>query len=228
MDKKYHLERQPIPAGFRIYEDRLEVMGAALHKAAALPFCRGKCQAIILEPEPGNRHDPNAIQIIGQWKGWLLNHRKKIGYVPREAAKRLADAHMATLVAGRLLKTYAGRDGFVEILFQIVGPVEAYDQYAQHSPNPRVRTKAKLNAGDVSGAIAELIAKVEAAESEARAQGYGVAPAPYLDLAKIYRKSKRRDDEIEILERYERQKKAPGRLPAELAARLAKLKAPAK
>lgn len=223
-DKKYHLANQPIPTGFRIYEDRLDVMGVVQRRADALAFVRGKRHSLELQLEPGNSADPNAIQVIGNWAGWLLKHSKVIGYVPREAAKRLADAQVNHLVAARLLKTYAGADGFVEVQFQIVGPTEAYGRYAELSPSVIAKAKAKVTAGAPDEAEALLLAAVNSTERQSQAQGLGVAPRPYLDLAKLYRKAKRREDEIAILERYERQKKAPGRLPEELAERLAKLR----
>ena len=51
-----------------------------------------------------------------------------------------------------------------------------------------------------------------------------VAPWYYEKLAIIYRKQKRYGDEIAILERFERQPKAPGALPKKLAERLVKAK----
>jgi len=52
----------------------------------------------------------------------------------------------------------------------------------------------------------------------------GVAPWYYERLAIMYRKQKRRADEIAILERYFRQRRAGGAKVAKLAARLEKLK----
>ncbi|MEX0643363.1 MAG: tetratricopeptide repeat protein [Pirellulales bacterium] len=73
----------------------------------------------------------------------------------------------------------------------------------------------------------ELLAKlVDATESESRTAGpgWGVAPWYYEQLAIIYRKQKRLDDEVAILERYAAQPKAPGVGPSKLAERLEKAK----
>lgn len=59
---------------------------------------------------------------------------------------------------------------------------------------------------------------------EAREAG-GVAPWPYESLAKLYRKFKRYDDEIKILERYAKQPHAAGDTPQRLLNRLDKAKA---
>lgn len=224
MEKKYHLASQPIPEGFQIYEDRLEVMGVVPNKATALPFCRAKEQALELQLDPSNSHDRDAIMVIGKWPALFRKRREKIGHVPRDVAKRLADAEVAHLVAARLLKTYAGDDDFVEVLFQIIGPADAFARYAALSPAPLTAAKAKAQTRADGDAEIDLLAIIEAGEQQAKTEGWGVAPRPYLDLAKLYRKAKRRDDEIAILERYERQTKAPGALPAQLAERLAKLR----
>ena len=65
----------------------------------------------------------------------------------------------------------------------------------------------------------KLVAATEA-ESEDTKNPSGVAPWYYEQLALIYRKEKRYDDEVAILERYDRQPKSPGASPAKLAKRL--------
>jgi hypothetical protein len=63
---------------------------------------------------------------------------------------------------------------------------------------------------------------VDATEKEAKRTGGGVSPWYYEKLAMIYRKEKLYEDEVAILERYERQPKAPGALSKKLAERLVK------
>ena len=78
--------------------------------------------------------------------------------------------------------------------------------------------------GYTEPAINLLLELVDATEAESSANGFGVAPWYYERLAIIYRGQKRLEDEINILERYERQKKAPGSMPAKLATRLLRAK----
>lgn len=67
----------------------------------------------------------------------------------------------------------------------------------------------------------ELLLKcVEATEAYSRETGHGVAPYYYERLAVLYRREKKLAEEVEILERYDGQRKAPGSMPAQLAARL--------
>ena len=73
-------------------------------------------------------------------------------------------------------------------------------------------------------AIALLLRCVDATEAEDRVDQWGVAPGYYEQLAILYRKEKRYRDEVPILERFAKQRKAPGALPPKLEARLAKAK----
>ena len=71
-------------------------------------------------------------------------------------------------------------------------------------------------------AIELLLKLVGETEKEAKKNGLGVAPWYYEQLAIIYRKEKRYNEEVEILERFEQQPKSPGSLPKVLAERLIK------
>lgn len=77
-----------------------------------------------------------------------------------------------------------------------------------------------IREGDLVAAERLLLGMVKATEAESRANRWGVAPWPYEQLAITYRKRSDLAAELVILERYDRQVKAPGVLPAKLAARL--------
>jgi hypothetical protein len=78
--------------------------------------------------------------------------------------------------------------------------------------------------GDLTAAERLLLRLIDATEAEARAEGWGVAPAYYEQLAILYSKQKTQEKERAILERYERQAKAPGATPGRLAERLTKVR----
>jgi hypothetical protein len=61
---------------------------------------------------------------------------------------------------------------------------------------------------------------VESTEAESTAEGLGVAPYYYEELAKLYRKRKDYQAEAGILERFAQQIHAPGVKPAKLLERL--------
>lgn len=68
-----------------------------------------------------------------------------------------------------------------------------------------------------------LIDLIEAIECEARVMHWGVAPWYYSQLAIIYRKQNQTENEIAILQRFARQRHAPGAGPAKLLDRLKEL-----
>ena len=65
---------------------------------------------------------------------------------------------------------------------------------------------------------------VKATEEESAVDGMGVAPAYYSELAILYRKQKEYSKEVSILERFAKQKHAPGVMPEKLLERLCKAK----
>ena len=77
--------------------------------------------------------------------------------------------------------------------------------------------------GEYDRAINLLLKLVEATEDESRVEGFGVAPWYYEQLAIIYKKIRDKDNEIKILERFTKQKHAPGVTPGKLYERLNKL-----
>jgi hypothetical protein len=61
----------------------------ALENAKA--FIAGCDRSLLLERDPGNRHDPNAIRVIGRWRGASgSEHAMQIGWLPREVAAMIA------------------------------------------------------------------------------------------------------------------------------------------
>jgi hypothetical protein len=74
--------------------------------------------------------------------------------------------------------------------------------------------------GQLAEAEVHLLKIVDATEAEAKATGHGVAPWYYEQLAILYRKQKRYDTEIEVLERFAKAPKAKGSEVTKLAIRL--------
>lgn len=132
MHKAYHLGEQLIPAGFQIYRDRVDVAGLSFRKDAARAFCTGRNQWLSLRADTSNAHDKNAIKIIGHWRGLLFRRERMIGFVPAYYAAMLSDLNLVRVVRPRLLKTFIGRDGYVEVMFQIIGPIDEYQRFKKH------------------------------------------------------------------------------------------------
>jgi len=226
----YHLLDQPIPDGYRIYADRVEVAGIANYRRDAQIFISAGKKWVELQRDPDNAYDQNAIKVIGCKKGFFGTKRLMLGYVPRDIAKVMVDGGVFELISARLLKTYLGNDGFVEVMFQIVGPKDSVPEperpddrahYTEHVP----RIKWLESNGRSDEAIETLLKLVDQVEKESRARRTGVAPWYYEQLAIQYRRKKMYDEELAILERYDEQVKAPGVGPKKLADRLAKIRA---
>lgn len=123
------MTREAIPEGYQIYEDRLTPAGISFRKTHAVAFASSSDGWLELEPEPGNQHDKNAIKIIGCTKGILWTKRRFVGYLPKEVSKNIVGRGFLTLIRPRLINTYIGQDGYVEILFQILGPKGRKKEY---------------------------------------------------------------------------------------------------
>lgn len=76
---------------------------------------------------------------------------------------------------------------------------------------------------EYESAVDLLLKIIDATEAESKAEKWGVAPGYYEQLANIYRKLKRFEEEKEILIRFSKQMHAPGSLPAKLLQRLGKV-----
>ncbi len=218
--KAYHLDRQPIPDEHMLYFERLHLSIHPSNKRACVEFCGGKEQELVIEPEPANPHDPNALRILGVWgRG---RHQKHIGYVDRETANRIAVTRVSHLVRPRLLKTYLGTDKYVEIVYQITGPKDRYADLLSTSSSPRDQASAAKRKGDIDGEISALLVLTKDAEEQARICGNAPTPAPYKRLATLYRKQGRLDQEIDLLERYTSWLRPPERVGNDLTKRLEK------
>jgi HIRAN domain-containing protein len=71
--------RPPEPEGFRQYT--IHVAGVSFRQRAVARVCEG--ERLLLEPEPTNRRDKNAIKVC-------RIDGEHIGYLPREVAERVA------------------------------------------------------------------------------------------------------------------------------------------
>lgn len=225
---KYQEHDQEIPEGFQVFEDRLEVAGVGFRKEDAADFAARKEGWLELEREPGNKHDPNAIKVIGCNKGFLGTKRCFVGYLPKELSKAIVEGGYWGQIRPRLVRTCLGDQGFVGIYFQLLGPKERKRDFWETRSSRGGgytdfdRVNDLIHEEKYDDAIQLLLTMVDATEKEAGKTRAGVAPWSYEKLAIIYRKQKQYQKEVGILERFERQPKAPGVTPQKLAERLIK------
>lgn len=130
MPEGYQLDRHPIPEGFQIFEERLDVAGLQFRKEEAEAFIYRGGQRLELERDPENAHDPHAIKVFGCNGTSYSGCRHFIGFVPKNVARAVVKKGFWGLVQPRLLKTYVSPNGFVEILFQLLGPKGRKKEYS--------------------------------------------------------------------------------------------------
>jgi hypothetical protein len=94
----------------------------------------------------------------------------------------------------------------------------------RYFPEWYVEVERLLEVGDEAGAVSLLLDIAEGTEAESVAEDVAVAPKAYEELAAIYRGRGNVEAEVLILERFARQKRAPGPVPSKLLERLASLK----
>lgn len=120
--KDDHLHQMPIPADLQIFEERQQVVDVHHRQAEAMRFARAKNKWLELEREPDNKHDANAIKVIGCSKWWFFKERQHIGYVERDVAREIVQGGWWGRVQPRLLKAHVSAQGPIEIWFQLLGP----------------------------------------------------------------------------------------------------------
>jgi hypothetical protein len=113
-----------IPEGMSIFFADEEVAGVQHRLSNVRAFASGRHHALRLEREPNNPHDPNAIKVIGIYKGWFFTHRVHIGYVPAEIAEEIAERNLFSQIQPLLKNIWWGgyvRD-YIVVRFDILGP----------------------------------------------------------------------------------------------------------
>jgi hypothetical protein len=170
-----------------------------------------------LVPEPDNRYDPNAVAVCSA-------DLKVLGYLSRSDAQRYGKVFRAlresqqvgrvraSLIGGTRKKPSIGvvldldedAEGLLE---RIIGSSESVLKAMEGDLGGRTYTtfvgavKAFKRKGDLASAERLLLNLLPAIEAEAK--GDGIAPAPwyYEQLAIIYGKQKRYEDQVAVLER---------------------------
>jgi HIRAN domain len=133
----------PIPDGFRLLAQDVEVAGVSHHKEDVLAFARGANQEIAFVPEPDNPHDSNAIAVTGTSSGFVGNRRVLFGHVPADLAKELAKQGLSAKVLARLRNIWISDTEYVIVRFDVMIPKEAEERKPPPKPKKlKVPTEA--------------------------------------------------------------------------------------
>jgi hypothetical protein len=122
---------EDIRKGYRIFVSTMSVQGVQFRKDAANQFINDSNQRLILEAEPNNQSDVNAIKIIGEGN----RGRCHLGYVPKDVALKLAKTECLPFVYARLMRTYRSEQNYIDITFQIVGLKDKKEQFDNYELN---------------------------------------------------------------------------------------------
>ena len=236
------------PDGEWVQTSHIEkVMGVAYRKPEALAFTKAAKRAekqgciygVRLELEPGNPVDKNAVMVWGvaenkRWFGGIKQAEWHIGYLSAALATEL---HRDLLSLGRPIaaELYSiFEDGeFFDFNIIVLAP-KGFGIAARHraaiknngAPETLIEKSDRLIFEEkFDEAINLLLDCCDQVEAHSRSTGHGVAPWCYESLAKVFQKMKLQDEEITILERYDRQLRSSGVGHEQLTARLEKLRA---
>ena len=112
------------PPNSSVYQTTL-VSGIFFRKSDVRGFFAGLDHKLEFEREPSNKHDKNAIKVIG------ISSQKRffIGYVPKEYAKQIVDSGLDDIVYPRLRRIFCNSQDFYEVRFEILGPSKLKKQY---------------------------------------------------------------------------------------------------
>jgi len=135
----------------------------------------------------------------------------------RFSKSRTVDVLGTQIPADEANKVIDQMRGFSESTIQKVDGRAAYDYVEQ--------IKQLKRDGQLQEAIILLERIIDAGEEHSLATGFGVAPWYYWEAAVVYRKLKQLDRELAVLERFARQKHAPGMRVEKLLERLEKVRA---
>jgi hypothetical protein len=112
----------PIPKGCKILCGGVDVTGIHHRKDDAIAFIKGKDHTLEIHLEPKNQFDPNAIAVIGITKGFFGPKRRKIGYIPAEIAKTIADGSAFSSISSRLRQIRLSDDGYCAVELDLIAP----------------------------------------------------------------------------------------------------------
>lgn len=114
-----------IPPGFQIFAWRVSVAGIHFRKEDALKFIRSPGKTLVFERDVVNAKDANAVKVIGV----VGAAQHFLGYVPAEVAEQIVGSGLFDVVRARLERTYASEDGYVDVMFQVIGPKSQKQDY---------------------------------------------------------------------------------------------------
>lgn len=108
------------PEGLVNYTKEFALPGSSYVRAEASRFAHGLPEKVSLHHEPGNKHDPNALRVIGH----TAREKLRLGYIPRDMAAVIAELDIADQVDVSLRDVYSVRNKGAEFRVVLKGKPE--------------------------------------------------------------------------------------------------------
>ncbi|WP_423841138.1 HIRAN domain-containing protein [Vibrio mytili] len=118
-----------IPKGYRIYFKAIDIAGAHHKKNEIIHVMRAKTVKFVLEPEPTNPYDSNAIKVIAIKKGWFFSSSFHIGYIPKNIAKQICDKSLLLELIPRPKRAWFGDRGGISFSIDLLGTKANYSSF---------------------------------------------------------------------------------------------------
>lgn len=128
-----HRFKVPMPKGYRKFEPVFEVAGLHHRRGNLIKIMKNRTAiTFTLIPEPGNRHDRNAIKLVASRKGLIFTIRRQLGYIPADIAAHIATTNLLSVLLFRPSTLWVGDRGGISLTGDLIGPKEHYEQYLQN------------------------------------------------------------------------------------------------
>ncbi len=121
--------KEPIPKGLRIFVKQFEVMMAKEYISQIEKIADSKSPEIVLEPEPKNKYDKNAIKVLARKKILFWENTLMLGYLPRGLAKFITEYNLINSLMPRAKSIWFGDEGGFSFTIDLLGKKDEYKSY---------------------------------------------------------------------------------------------------
>lgn len=121
--------KEPIPKGMRIFVKQFEVMMAKEYINQIEKIANSKTPEIVLESEPKNKYDTNAIKVLAKKKVLFWEITLMLGYLPRDLAKFITEYNLIKNLIPRAKSIWFGDEGGFSFTIDLLGNKDDYESY---------------------------------------------------------------------------------------------------
>jgi len=120
-----------IPNGQRIFVPAFEVAGASYRLEALSHWSSRGSIPLVLEVDPNNPHDKNAIKVIALRKRFLFGvSEDHVGFIPKKLAKLIVDLNLESKLRPRAKSLWIGDRGGASLVIDLLGDKSLYSSFS--------------------------------------------------------------------------------------------------